>query len=164
MRRDTLEWVAEFLTFVFLIGSLIYFLSYWDQLPDRVPTHYGFSGRPDKWGQKTNLWILPSINLLIWIWLTVASKFNQFINLPGTVDRTHPDIQKILLNFSIVLKLMVVSTISYLTVQSVRVSKGLADGLGNSFLVMSGLVIILVVIFYQSRLKKAQQAVYDAAP
>jgi len=161
MRRSTQEWVAEILSLTILIGSFIYLLVNWGLIPDKVPTHFGFSGKPDAWGQKTSLWILPSINLLIWVVLTVASRSPSLLNIPFTIDRNHPVIQRILVNFSIVLKLIINTILGYITVQSARVAMASADGMGNVFILASILILALVMIFYQSRLKRTQQAIYD---
>lgn len=159
MRRTPIEWVLEVLTLTILIGVFAYLAFHWGSVADRVPAHYGFSGKPDRWGGKSNLLILPSVMLLLWIFLTIASRFKKFPNLPEKIDRNHPKIQEIILNFSIILKLVLVSQMGYISIQSVRVALGRTDGLGSLPVIMSLVTTMGVVLYYMGKLNDVQMKI-----
>ncbi len=50
----------------------------WPQLPNRVPTHFGWSGPPDAYGPKETVWLLPAVTVLLYAILTVASRLSKF--------------------------------------------------------------------------------------
>jgi uncharacterized membrane protein len=49
--------------FVFIIAlvPVFYLATVYDSLPETIPTHFGFSGKPDGFGNKNTLWITASI-------------------------------------------------------------------------------------------------------
>ncbi len=54
----------------------------WQQLPARVPTHFGASGRPDEWGSKMAFLAVPIIGTLTYVLMTVISQFPKLMNSP----------------------------------------------------------------------------------
>jgi uncharacterized membrane protein len=72
------------LLFIMIGGSL----ALWDQLPDRMPLHFGIDGRPDSWGAKTIIswFLLPAIatglTILIHVVASLIIRRPEFINMP----------------------------------------------------------------------------------
>lgn len=95
----------------------------------------------------------------MWILLTLAAKYNKLINLPIHVNRDHPVIQRALVNFSIVLKLVIVATMAFLCIQTLRVAGGETTGIGGDFLVLTGIVTVLVIVLYIGKLHKLQKEI-----
>ena len=46
-----------------LILSFLYPLLKWNQIPDTIITHWGFSGQPDGWGPKGTIWKKSKVGL-----------------------------------------------------------------------------------------------------
>ncbi|GJD22497.1 hypothetical protein RIVM261_074530 [Rivularia sp. IAM M-261] len=55
----------------------------WFVLPDTIPMHFGFDGRPNAWGSKRILWMLPGLALFFYGFLTYLNrtphKFNYLV-------------------------------------------------------------------------------------
>ena len=51
--------------FVILSVPWIYLSIIWNQLPETIPTHFGISGLPDKFGQKNEIIVAPAIISII---------------------------------------------------------------------------------------------------
>ncbi|MGH7453559.1 MAG: DUF1648 domain-containing protein, partial [bacterium] len=62
------------LIMIFVIGT------YRSSLPQVIPTHFGISGEPDGWGGKSTLWVLPMLSLVIYIGLTILSRYPHVYN------------------------------------------------------------------------------------
>jgi uncharacterized membrane protein len=45
---------------MFVVTSLHY-----PYLPERVPIHFGITGRPDNWGPKWMIWLMPVLSLVL---------------------------------------------------------------------------------------------------
>lgn len=58
MRRRKL--VLFFLSALPLIAAL----ALYPDLPERIPAHYGFSGKVDRWGDKSEIFLIPAIILI----------------------------------------------------------------------------------------------------
>lgn len=53
----------EIIAVVACLLPLLIILRAWDTLPDEIPTHFGITGRPDRWGGRWQAWILPVVAL-----------------------------------------------------------------------------------------------------
>jgi len=59
-------------------------------LPDQIPAHFGASGAPDRWTDKSALWLLPQIDVgvtalmlaLGWLTSALARRVPGLVNLP----------------------------------------------------------------------------------
>ncbi|HSZ85804.1 MAG TPA: DUF1648 domain-containing protein, partial [Puia sp.] len=62
--------------FVFIVAlvPVFYLATIYDSLPETIPTHFGFSGKPDGFGNKSILWttgaILPIVSIGIYFLLS----------------------------------------------------------------------------------------------
>jgi hypothetical protein len=82
---DLPGWIAaqrlpiEIAAACFAVLPALLLLRVWNSLPDRIPVHFGFDGRPDRWGRRRQAWIVPCLALAIygvlsylggaWAWL-----------------------------------------------------------------------------------------------
>ena len=54
-------------------------------LPDTIPTHFNFSGKPDSYGAKATLFLLPVLGTLIFFGFSILSKRPHIFNYPTTI-------------------------------------------------------------------------------
>lgn len=50
--------VGTFIIILIILLPLIYTASIYSSLPDTIPTHFGLSGEPDSFGNKSNIWLI----------------------------------------------------------------------------------------------------------
>lgn len=48
------------------------------QLPPEIPTHFGVSGRPDEWGPKMAIFLLPGLSALVYMLLLGLPRIDPF--------------------------------------------------------------------------------------
>jgi uncharacterized membrane protein len=80
--RTASEVVGEIVALVATLAGLGYVLAVWSGLPDRVPTHFTLSGKPDGWGGKNTLLLLPLIAVVMYGLLTILARFPRMFNYP----------------------------------------------------------------------------------
>lgn len=80
-----IEIILDFLSVLFLIMMFGYLFNKWFSLPDIIPIHSDASGKPNNWGSKGVMWILPIIALILFIGMTVLTKFPHTFNYPSRV-------------------------------------------------------------------------------
>jgi uncharacterized membrane protein len=69
--RKTLEAIAlGALAFLFWITYRALYGP--DPLPERIPTHFNFAGRPDAWGSPSSLLLLPAVAGALYLLITLA--------------------------------------------------------------------------------------------
>lgn len=115
----------------------------WNDLPERVPIHFGITGVADRWGSKQHLILLPLIALGIYIVLTIALRLGNPGNSLIAITPENAERQKVLMTRMIAwIQAETLWLFTLVEWQSIRVAMGRANGLGGQFL-----PIVLVVIF-----------------
>jgi uncharacterized membrane protein len=79
------ERMLDIASALLMLLTFVYLLSIWNDLPQRIPTHFNAAGEPDGWGGKEEIWTLPIIGLLLFIFISVLCKFPQLFNYPVQV-------------------------------------------------------------------------------
>ncbi len=137
------EIILELISISALLTFLIFTFYIWPTVPERIPTHYGWSGLPDSWGSKGMFPTMLYVTLFVFILLSIISRFPRAINFPIPIneDKSKSHLQ---LRFSMILwiKAELVLFTSYIGIQGIRVALGQSEGLG-SYLTP----ILLVVLF-----------------
>ncbi|MBL8233056.1 MAG: DUF1648 domain-containing protein [Bryobacterales bacterium] len=158
IRRSATDWIIEALAVAVLVGIFAILALNWPELPERIPTHFNAAGTPDGWGSKTSMWFLPGLAVLLYALLTAASRFQGLINLPMTVDRSHPEVRKILLSMTIVVKAVILMSFLYIVTASIQTALGKAGGLGAMFLPLFLAATFLPMAFYLFKLRQYRRS------
>jgi uncharacterized membrane protein len=127
-----------------LVGLSVYF---YNDLPDRIPTHFGPDGQPDRIGDKSSLWFLPALGLLLFGLMTFINRmphhFNYMVNItPENAENQYTMATRLIR----VLKLVVMSIFAFIVWQTIRIAGGASNGLGLGFLIVP--VLTLGTTFY----------------
>lgn len=80
MPMSLLNTLLTILTFLLLIGNIVYIGVVWSSLPDRIPTHFNESGKVDGFGGKESLWGLTVVCFILWAGLTLLERFPHIYN------------------------------------------------------------------------------------
>lgn len=72
--------VFDIITVALLGAALVYLVLQWNQLPGKIPAHFGASGEIDRWGSKFELLILPVVAVIMWAGMTVLEKYPHVFN------------------------------------------------------------------------------------
>jgi uncharacterized membrane protein len=77
-RERVLQWLA-ILGVALGVGVV---LTSWGELPDRIPHHVDWAGRPTSWGGKWILGLLLGVQVLLWALLRVLERYPHRYNYP----------------------------------------------------------------------------------
>jgi uncharacterized membrane protein len=134
-------------------------------LPDRVPVHFGISGTPDRWGSKSELFILVALvwglTLLFYAFILSAPRLGrkpQLLNIPDKEEflKLSPDRQapfwELLQEFMAGLAVSV-NLIFYLIIQgTLRVIDGRTAALPTRNLFVGLAILFLMIVLYLPRM------------
>lgn len=110
------------LCLVMIIGIAIYLILNWANIPEKVPMHYNFAGKVDRFGNKSEIIILPIITVIMFSFMSVIEHFPQLWNTGVKVtDKNKEYVYRILKNMITTIKLIVVCVFTYLTMQTTLV-------------------------------------------
>lgn len=126
-----------------LAFGLLTIVQSWSSIPDSIPTHFGFSGRPDAWGAKRMLLLFPIVSVVLYAGLTAISRYPHLYNYPWPITEQNAQRQYQLARSLLCgLKVEMIWLFTFLEWKTVQVALGKAEGLGAVLL-----WVWLVVIF-----------------
>lgn len=149
----TLQSVCYLLALVAVAATWIVALRAYPRLPLRIPTHFGFSGRPDAWGRKGMIFLLPVVSL--------ATCLLQW-RVMGLVGREIPRS-----GFTLLLALLCLETAVLMLVIErgmVAVALGRAARLGNSIWLYTGVLLATALLLTAVAPPKGAQRHTEARP
>ena len=82
-----LEMLLVILTVLGMITIVAITLWAWTTLPAIVPTHYGFSGRPNAYGGKGFLLVMPVLSIFLGSLLMFVGRYPHTYNYPWPITR-----------------------------------------------------------------------------
>lgn len=85
-KLDRFLWLSGFLV---LIGTIVYLIYHWNDLPSRIVIHFNGRGEADGWGSKGVLWIIPAISAVLFAGLTVLMRYPHAYNYPVSITENN---------------------------------------------------------------------------
>lgn len=132
MNMKTNKLVKEFLILLISIAPLIYYISLWDSLPERIPVHFDAQGNPNNYGSRYLIaFTLLFLNLGIYLFLLVIPKIDSKNNF----DIFRSTFYKLRVIFSVF-----ISTLSYTIISSVQHGKA---SISILYIIIASLISIL---------------------
>ena len=151
--------ILEIISFLALLTYLIFVISEWSGVPQIIPDHFDWAGKPDSWGSKGILPPMLYVALFIYILLSVLSRYPGAINFPVPVhgDKSEAHLR---LRFSLILwiKAELVLIASFIGIQGIRVALGEAQGLGSHFLPLILVILLSTAAIFIYRAAKLESA------
>lgn len=85
MNRKAVYLIMNIIGVLALLGSTLFVIIMWSQIPDQIPTHYNFAGEADGYGGKGSLIFMMVLAWFMFILITVLMKFSNTWNMPVKV-------------------------------------------------------------------------------
>jgi uncharacterized membrane protein len=149
MERTSLESWLDFCAVLLLAYVWVLLYMEWDFLPSKIPTHFGALGKPDNWGGKSSLWMLPMIGSALALLLTVVRHFPHLANYPWRITSDNAAVQyRIIRSMLSWLQLELVWIFAYLEWGTLQVAMGKTNGLNPAFLMLMLIAIFGTVTYY----------------
>jgi len=140
--------ISNVLCLLAIIASIVVIILRYSQLPDRIPTNFDFSGNVTGYGSKGMLWVLPVLNLLIFVPMAAAELF------PGAWNT---GVNKRSRNYALSLRLSgilltIVKTASVLFISALTIFVTISQGIPPWLTILFVLVLTGTLIWYFVRL------------
>ncbi|KNY29445.1 DUF1648 domain-containing protein [Pseudobacteroides cellulosolvens] len=147
------EIIIEGICAMVFIGTAIFMMLKLNDLPEKIPTHFGICGRPDGWGGKGGLNALFIVNLALYTLLTILGRFPHIFNYLCEITEDNAKFQytnsRTLIRF---IKTEITVLFSYMLWVSVWVAEGKMEGVGVAFLPVVLIVLFGTVAFFTFRM------------
>lgn len=118
IKNNTFDKVIEMLCLLAIVGVTAYLVVSWPRIPEEIPMHYDFAGNIDRWGDKSELIIMPIMLWLMYGFLSAIGAFPMLWNTGVTVTEENKyRVYRTVKYMVKTLKLLVVLDFAYLTIQ-----------------------------------------------
>jgi uncharacterized membrane protein len=145
-RADIVLEVLALVALLVLIGLPYY---YYPHLPDSIPQHFNIKGEPDGWGGKGSVVLLPIIGLILYVALTVLSRFPHVFNYPWAITEENARRQYLLSRRLVsAMKLSMVLMFAYISWSTIATAQGSQSGLSPFFTLSSVPVLFGILGLY----------------
>lgn len=128
---------------------LLVILNY-SNLPDTIPVHYNNEGVIDGYGHKSLIWMLPIVASILFVGMTILSKFPHIFNYMTTITQDNA-----LRQYSITtrmiryVKFILIIIFGYFAFKTIQIAIGESNELVYYFSpLMCGLIFVLLTYFY----------------
>ncbi|NLC44647.1 MAG: DUF1648 domain-containing protein [Clostridiales bacterium] len=138
--------VVEILCILCLLGTFLYLIITWNNIPDEIPGHYNAVGQVDRLTKKSSIFAVPIVNLIMYIGMSAVERFPQVWNTGVRItEENRSRVYRIIKDMVKTIKLLVVIVFSYLTINS-AIATQLSPWFSPVFLIlMFGSLIYFIV-------------------
>lgn len=152
LKKPNYSIVVNIICLLLLGGISLYLVLNWHAIPDKIPGHYNLVGEVDRWGNKSEVIMLPIVAWIIFIGISVLEKFPQIWNTGVTVTQENAArVYRVLRNMIVTEKLVIVALFSYLTLNST-----LAKPLPSIVMFIFILLLFGSIVFFFIRLNQVK--------
>jgi uncharacterized membrane protein len=132
-----------------LIAALVISIYGWHVLPNTIPVHFGFDGRPNGWGSKAIVWLFPILGLIDYIAMTWLVRYPHTFNYAVPITEQNAarqyQIACSMLNW---MKTELTWLMVYIDWQIVQLATASDGGLGLWFLPIVVLIILVTTGYW----------------
>ena len=116
-------------------------------IPDTIPIHYSVTGKPDSFGNKTTIFLLPILGTILFAGMTILNNYPHVFNYPTKITNQNAERQYTIATKLIrYLKFIIVLTFSFIVFMTFQKVNDKLSGLGIWFIpVFIGLIYIPLI-------------------
>jgi len=145
----TVDIILEALAAICLIYMIVQLIVDYPAISRQVPTHFGSSGTPDAWDNKSSLLIIPVVAIVIYTSLTVLNRYPYIFNYPVPITEKNAIKQyQLAKSLLIALKFTTAGLVLYIQLQTIRVAQEIQSGLGTYFLIIIIIGSFIPIVIY----------------
>ncbi len=147
LKHTKFQIFLEIISIIILIAMFAVLFLSWSNIPEKIPAHYNALGEIDRWGNKSELILLPVISVMLYLLLTVVCFFPSIWNVPTAItDKNRDFVYSNLLTMILLLKAFILVIFSYLNFNSMQ-----TKALPIFFLPLLLFIIFGIIIFFVIR-------------
>ena len=87
MNKNIIYLILTIIGGLMLMGTTLFTIINWTQMPDQIPLHFDFSGNVTNYGGKAAIIPILAITWVIFVLMTVIVKFPKTCNIPVAITK-----------------------------------------------------------------------------
>ena len=119
IERNALDILESIVSLLSIVGVAVYLILAWNQIPDKIPGHYNALGEVNRWGNKSELIVLPIISVVMYGLITLIERYPQVWNTGVRItEENRAQVYRLLKSLIAVVKMFTLLVFASLTVIS----------------------------------------------
>jgi len=119
IKRNALDILEAIVSLTCLVGIVVYLILMWSRIPAQIPAHFNAAGEVNRWGNRSELIVLPIISWVLYGFITLIERYPQVWNTGITVTEENRErVYRILKNMIAVIKMLMLFVFASITVLS----------------------------------------------
>ncbi len=82
IKKEIIDYFLEYGALILLISTWAFTIYHFNKLPDIIATHFDFSGKPNDFGSKYTIWLLPVIMTFVYVLIFSLNQNPHKFNYP----------------------------------------------------------------------------------
>ncbi len=151
IRLTRTQWENSFdlLAIVAILYTIYIIFANYRAMPETIPSHFGFSGKPDAYSGKGTVFLLPIVSIILYAGMALVARKPHVFNYPVTITVANAEREYILARqFLATIRAAIVCMFTYLTWSLIEVAQGKTFGLGSFFLPVILVLMAVSIIIY----------------
>ncbi|MDG5788573.1 DUF1648 domain-containing protein [Evansella sp. AB-P1] len=151
LQKSTMVRFLDITSILVFVGSVIFVVIMWSNVPDQVPAHFGFSGEVTRFGSKWELMIIPVVGLFLYLLLQFLESKPHLHNYPIKITETNAeDAYRISRSMVVVMKNIILIMFTVMMINSMIIAMEWGEGIGFVLLPLillgTGVPIVIALI------------------
>jgi uncharacterized membrane protein len=139
------EWL-EVASLLVLITLWVICIAGYKSLPQNIPSHYNALGEPDKFSDRSSIYILPAVATVVYMMLSILGRIPGVAGFKPHGLGSRPAANYMLQTLLRTLKLATLVVFGMIILLTFQTSLGRADGLGRWFLPVVLVILLLPIV------------------
>lgn len=158
--KTLLKWQLFVEVAAILLLLLLWGITIWAfyELPESIPVHFDLSGTVDRYGHKSSLFLLASIATVIYIGLSLLSRFGKRFNFPNNGNGHNSAAQLAFVRKTfLLLKLLVLFIFLFITVFTCLIALNKLESMGVWTYILLGIIFLPTILIIAGAFKAKQK-------
>lgn len=91
IKKNRIDYFLQIITFLIILVTTVYVVIHWQDIPDIIPGHYQIDGKIDRYGNKSELWILIAISWIMFLGLSGLTLLPGIWNIPVSIENNNKE-------------------------------------------------------------------------
>ena len=155
---ESLDIILDILSATILILLIVFAIMSYSDLPETIPSHFNANGEVDGYSNKSLLWLLPGLGLILFIGLYILNKFphthNYMVNITEENALKNYRLSTRVVRFTNLFIMLIFGLITYSIIESAKGNNSNMDGWILPLVIGISIILPITILIYQKKINK----------
>lgn len=155
---EGLDIVLDILSATLLILMIVYAIISYSELPDTIPSHFNAKGEVDGYSDKSMLWLLPGLGVILFFGLYIMNKYphihNYMVNITEENALKNYRLSTRIVRFTNLFVMIIFGIILYSMIASAKNNNSVMGNWILPFIIGFSVLLPIAIFIYQKKVNQ----------